>query len=642
MKKAIRIKRIVHTASAGVACLVLLLTTSGGAIQAHGSTDLEKHFGDASKEFGVPSEVLKALSYNQSRWEDHNDKPSASGGYGVAHLTTEPPETENGRGEPDHSRRRRHQQPVRHTLDEAASLINMPAETLKKDDAQNIRGAAALLARHARETHDGQLPNDMNGWYDAVAQMSNSPDVEGAQDFADDVYKSMQNGVSRKTSQGETVTLPKHSVQPDRSRIDRIKRPSRKRPQNETECPQTITCKFVPARFAQNNPEDPVDYGNYDKADRPKDIKINQIVIHDTEGTYQSSIDWFQDSRSYVSAHYLIRSSDGEVTQMVKNDDVAWHAGNWYVNMHSIGVEHEGFAAEGATWYTEEMYRSSAELVKYLARKYDIPLDREHIIGHDQFHALRPSRAAGMHWDPGPYWDWDHYMDLLNSRDNDHDSWRHRTQAVTIAPAFATNKPVITQCTDTGCAQLPAQASNFVYLRTAPQETAPLVTDAGLRPDGAASTTEIQDWGAKATSGQHFAVAERQGDWTAVWFNGQKGWFYNPAWASAAKPSRQKLVKPKDGASSIPVYGRPLPEASAYPAGGAPVQPLEPLQYVIPAGQQYAVYDFSPKNDYFHVLAFDRSTPGDGTIVVGNEKYFAISYNHRQAYVKAADVKQAD
>ena len=46
----------------------------------------------------------------------------------------------------------------------------------------------------------------------------------------------------------------------------------------------------------------------------------------------------------FVSWHYTIRSNDGHVDQHVANRNVAAHAGNWYLNMHSIGVEHEGKA----------------------------------------------------------------------------------------------------------------------------------------------------------------------------------------------------------------------------------------------------------------------------------------------------------
>ncbi len=106
-----------------------------------------------------------------------------------------------------------------------------------------------------------------------------------------------------------------------------------------------------------------------------------------------------------MSWQYTLRSSDGHIAQHVGLHDVAWHAGNWYMNMHSIGLEHEGFAAQGAKWFTESMYRTSAALVRHLTAKYDIPRDRGHIIGHDQIPGIAPEYVAGMHWDPGPYWD---------------------------------------------------------------------------------------------------------------------------------------------------------------------------------------------------------------------------------------------
>src|SRR5262249_50324379 len=113
------------------------------------------------------------------------------------------------------------------------------------------------------------------------------------------------------------------------------------------ECPPGLACQFLPAAYAQNSAS-PFDYGNYDLADRPADgLGIRFVVVHDTEEDYNPTLAEFQDSHAYVSSHYVIRSSDGLVTQMVPTKDVAWHAGNWYVNTHSVGVENEGFALDG-------------------------------------------------------------------------------------------------------------------------------------------------------------------------------------------------------------------------------------------------------------------------------------------------------
>ncbi len=158
----------------------------------------------------------------------------------------------------------------------------------------------------------------------------------------------------------------------------------------------------------------PGDYGNHDLSDRPARQKIEYIVIHDTEASWATTLDLVQDP-TYVSWHYSLRSVDGHIAQHVKTKDVGWHAGNWYVNAKSIGLEHEGFAAQG-TWYTEAMYRTSAKLVRHLALRLGIPLDRQHIIGHDNVPGTTAATVAGMHWDPGPYWDWSHYFDLLRPR----------------------------------------------------------------------------------------------------------------------------------------------------------------------------------------------------------------------------------
>jgi len=666
------------------AAVLSAVPTAQVLAQAASGNDRESAFKRAAQEFGVPVTVLMSVSYNQSRWENHKGKPSVSGGYGLMHLTAPSAtntEVEDGRGDSTRALPKRAgantQRP--NTLGDAAKLINTDENTVKSDDKQNIRAAAALLASYAKQGYGGSLPGKTGQWYDAVTRISGMTNPAQSQGFADDVYKTIQNGVQLTTSDKQTLSIAADKspeARPDKTKTvnyglaqgaDGTKEQERNRQQ--TECPRDITCKFVPARFAQNNPDDPTDYGNMDTANRPRDSKIKYIVIHDTEGSYQSAIDWFQNPASYVAAHYVIRSSDGEVTQMVKNKDVGWHAGNWYVNTHSIGIEHEGEAAEGGSWYTEAMYRSSAKLVRYLADKYQIPLDRQHIIGHDQVPGINPARVPLMHWDPGPYWDWDYYMDLIRddgewSQGNKHNDANRTVQAeqpekrqarkvearnssqfrwgnskvVKIEPDFGSNQPPVTGCLNGVCIDLPAQGSNFVYLRTAPRADAPLLSDKGLHPDGAPGTTSISDWGARAAAGQKFVVAETRGDWTAVWFSGQKGWFYNPdRWDYTALPSWSKRVTPKAGKDSIPVYGRPIPEASAYTNGVPPLTPA-PLQYTISRGQSYTATDDNARNDYYYVSTFDRSNPGDGTIVVGNEKYIPIEYNHREAFVKASDV----
>jgi hypothetical protein len=90
---------------------------------------------------------------------------------------------------------------------------------------------------------------------------------------------------------------------------------------------------------------------------------------------------------------------------MVREKDIAWHAGNWTYNTQSIGIEHEGWVSD-ASWYTDAMYRASAALTRNVCLKYGIPMDRSHIIGHSEV-------PGATHTDPGQYWNWTYYMQLV-------------------------------------------------------------------------------------------------------------------------------------------------------------------------------------------------------------------------------------
>jgi len=307
--------------------------------------------------------------------------------------------------------------------------------------------------------------------------------------------------------------------------------------------------------------------------------------------------------------------------------------------MHSIGIEHEGFAAQGATWYTEALYRNSAKLVRYLAEKNDIPLDRAHILGHDQVPGTVPSTVAGMHWDPGPYWDWEHYFDLLGAPIKDSNQPIRIGSIVTIKPGFADNVQLITGCnTDGTCAP---QGTNFVYLHQAADDAAPLVKDLGRHADGSNSTTGVSDIGARAAAGSSYVVADKSGDWLAIWYLGAKAWFKSPASAPDAFAKPGLVVTPKPGLATVPVYGRAYPEQAAYPAG-IPYQTVTPLQYTIGAGQSYPVGDLNIETDYYRANQFAGVPPTDHVQVLGKDRYYQIWFGHRMFYVRAADVNVTD
>ena len=153
---------------------------------------------------------------------------------------------------------------------------------------------------------------------------------------------------------------------------------------------------------------------------------VTAVAIHDIEGSYSGCISWFKNCNANASAHYVLRSSDGQVTQMVLEADKAWHVRD--ENPYTIGLEHEGYMDETG-WYTEAMYQSSADLViditnsgyginpkrtayfpwaptAYYADD-GIPGECIRIKGHQHY-------PNNTHTDPGPNWDWDYYYKLIN------------------------------------------------------------------------------------------------------------------------------------------------------------------------------------------------------------------------------------
>jgi N-acetyl-anhydromuramyl-L-alanine amidase AmpD len=149
-----------------------------------------------------------------------------------------------------------------------------------------------------------------------------------------------------------------------------------------------------PARFVQANSS------NYTKRHRAR--RITHVVLHTIEGSATSAQHWFRNRRAKVSAHYIV-DFDGSLTQMVRDQDLAWHARGF--NTSSIGIEHAGYA--GRNQWTDAQYRGSARLTRWLCDTYGIPKDRKHIIGHVEV----PRTTHKV--DPGRYFNWDYYMRLV-------------------------------------------------------------------------------------------------------------------------------------------------------------------------------------------------------------------------------------
>ncbi len=161
--------------------------------------------------------------------------------------------------------------------------------------------------------------------------------------------------------------------------------------------------------------------------ERPADTPVDLVVIHNIslppelfEGEW--ILDFFTnklnpDAHPYfreiagleVSAHVLIRR-DGEIIQFVSFDKRAWHAGQscyqgrQRCNDFSVGIELEGSDNQP---FTEDQYQALARISSLLLNYYPT-LNKQRITGHSN---IAPERKT----DPGPYFDWQHYHELLGS-----------------------------------------------------------------------------------------------------------------------------------------------------------------------------------------------------------------------------------
>lgn len=148
--------------------------------------------------------------------------------------------------------------------------------------------------------------------------------------------------------------------------------------------------------------------------------RIAALVCHIQDGYQQGTINWFTNPDSQASAHFVV-GKDGSIVQMVAIEDTAWTNGyynhpdaslSWLQkgvnpNQETVTVEHEGFSGDVLT---PAQLASTIWLGNYI-RQYvsfhglgDIPLNREHIIGHYQLDSVTRSGC------PGPGFPWDAYM----------------------------------------------------------------------------------------------------------------------------------------------------------------------------------------------------------------------------------------
>ncbi len=320
---------------------------------------LEKYFESASSEFGVPVELLRAIGQVENNWTQIG--PSIDRGWGIMHLV-----------ENDYC----------NTLARASELLKLPASVLKDDARQNIRGAAALLSEYADEMSINRLI--IENWLEPLKKFSGLINDTLSTEQALRYYEILEKGVTSRTNWEEEII-----IMPYYRKLD-------------------LECEY------DRNPQKSSDYppAIYDSSTASPNYSSRYGVDIDTwvnhwvgVGTYAGAISWFQHpDNTNSSAHFVIRASDGEISQCVLVEYSAWHCGaSGYPdnNRRSIGVEHEATAANPDLWYSVPMLTASTDMARYFADLHLIPKERAlpGIRGHKEMPGCSTDCPGNLPWD---------------------------------------------------------------------------------------------------------------------------------------------------------------------------------------------------------------------------------------------------
>ena len=331
---------------AGLACLLFGCVAPSHEppaprVAVGGDSPLVSAFERVAYDTGVPAELLATLAYVETR---------------LVHVS---PETTHAHG----VERFGLFGLTRAELEEGARLAGVTDEAARTDAVASLRAAAALLRANAP---DAITLDDFLG---ALAPATRT-----------EVTTLLARGVDGRDQAGRAVTIAAQGAVRVREGVI-------------TQALGYPGAEWIPAHAE-----------NYQVANRGVG-NIDHVVVHTTQGSYGGTINWFKNPAAGVSAHYLLRSTDGHVAQMVDEKNVAWH--DRCFNTTTVGIEHEGYVEKPELWYTEAMYSESAKLTAYLCDKYGIEKKLGPIVGHGD------APDCSTHTDPGPGWNWDHYIDLV-------------------------------------------------------------------------------------------------------------------------------------------------------------------------------------------------------------------------------------
>ena len=361
----------------------------------------------------IPKGLLEALAYTQSRmYHIYPEKTQVSciglpGAYGLMGLV------EEGKGY------------FNNNLLQISRMSKIAVEDIKTDPQQHILAYAISFQKTYQKNQGDILKSLLLLSELPVKREQKLSDNYAAASFLYSVLYYM-NDVHFQ----EAYDLPKHKFDLEKLFGKELYKRLRS-PQIRITKPEEDSCSSFAAKTtggtACSMPDGPAQFSaalweaansnNYSGS-----IDPFTIAIHTIQGSYSSAISWFQNPNASVSAHYVVRSFDGQVTQMVCHKRKAWHLGT--ENPNAVGIEHEGYVENGLTWYSNAMYESSAALSRFICEEeginslqtYDQPgTDGLKVLQH-QCHKVKGHQhfPNQSHTDPGPDWDWERYYLLIN------------------------------------------------------------------------------------------------------------------------------------------------------------------------------------------------------------------------------------
>ncbi|HLM47979.1 MAG TPA: N-acetylmuramoyl-L-alanine amidase [Myxococcaceae bacterium] len=335
--------------------------------------ELDAAFAKAAADFRVPANLLKAISYTETRFEmirgesEFEGQQPAYGLMAVRDVAT------------------------------AARLAGVSEEAVRTQPEANILGAAAMLSAYADELSVSR--DDLGAWAPAVAKLSGITNAEAQSNYVHaEVYEVLRKGVVASTPEGHVaVSLMPTQVEAQFAKVGTVR---------------AMSADYAPAIWRPSP--------NYNS--RPAGTDVSLIIIHTCEGSYSSCWSWLVNSASGVSAHYVVNESGSEISQLVLEANRGWHIGASYdcnlnggvmcgangqsVNNFSVGIEHGGFASQSS--FPAGQIDASAKLSCDISKGQGIVRDSYHIVAHGR---LQPATRT----DPGPNWPWSSYISKIKS-----------------------------------------------------------------------------------------------------------------------------------------------------------------------------------------------------------------------------------